>query len=291
MGLASKCRLLFTAALMWSIDAAFAGDESIEYVVPDRAYVESECTDVEATLRWALADTRLSERMDAARARALATQLREICMLRQRNAISADTWLARFDAAYAAFAGAVFRCTGGDHCLQQSITSRQPLPTNLASYSVFLFTDKTWLMKSKGAEIEAIHDAFKGMGDSLGQTKGTIWLATTSDSVQPDVERGKALADVFLLDYNQGPYVVTTTIRPDLAGDDSAAIVVRLKGIAPERIVSVLNVLEQDLRRGTAVRREALLIEEIWQRLRSLSRGSAHPALDDVEIDFTARRK
>lgn len=292
MTLARRHWPLLAAVLLGPVGEAFAGDEdATEYVLPDPAYIERECDKVDTTLQWALADVHRTEKIDAVRARKLAAVADEVCAQRRRGAMSADVWQARFDAAYTAFAGTVFPCASGEHCLQQSITSRQPFPANLASYSVFLFTDTTWLKKTKAAEIEAIHDAFKRMGDSLGQTKGTIWLAKTSGSLQPDVDRGKAMADVFQLDYNDGPYVVTSSVRPDLADASSSVIVIRLKDIAPERIVNVLNVLEQDLRRGSEVRYKAILVQEVWQRFRSLTRKGGGMSLDDVKMDFTAGKK
>ncbi|MBI3990199.1 MAG: hypothetical protein HY347_11360 [candidate division NC10 bacterium] len=58
-------------------------------------------------------------------------------------------------------------------------------------------------------------------------------------------------------------------VRPDQIGPGDEIIVVKLAGISPERIVRVLNVLEQDLRRGRHIDTGSLLFEEVKQRILS----------------------
>lgn len=285
-------RLPAVFLLCASVCGVAAGEERVvEYVLPDSAYVQRECGKVQTTLQWVSGDSQRSKKIDRIRAERLAAEVAELCARRARGAVSADVWFVDFSATYAEFADVVFPCTSGEHCLQHTVAIRQPLPADLASYSVFLFTDSALVSSARPDDIKAIHDAFKRFGVAIGQTSGAIWLAKKSDAVLPDVERSKAIADLLELNYDDGPYVVLSAQRPDLIDAKSSVLVIRLEDIGPERIINVLGVLEQDLRRGLKATDAALRFGQIWQRFRSMAGGGARVAFGDVTIDFIGDKK
>ena len=70
----------------------------------------------------------------------------------------------------------------------------------------------------------------------------------------------------FGLNWNDGPYLVTSQKRPDLLQVDAEILVIRMGGISAQRIPALLNRLSQDLTTGDA-RAGRMLYEEIKQRL------------------------
>ena len=60
-----------------------------------------------------------------------------------------------------------------------------------------------------------------------------------------DVPRSKFYCDLFRLNYNDGPYVVVTNVRPDTLSSGKEAVFVKLNNITGERVLRVLNVLEE----------------------------------------------
>lgn len=107
--------------------------------------------------------------------------------------------------------------------------------------------------------------AFEAFGRSIGGTRVAVWFLDADGRV--DVDRCKSYCDRFDLNYNDGPYVVTTKKRPDLLGDNDEIVVLKLSGISAERIPAVLNVLERDLRASGEIGRGRLLYEEVKHRI------------------------
>jgi hypothetical protein len=137
------------------------------------------------------------------------------------------------------------------------------LPAGLESYSLFLIPDPRWRDDEFANERADLWEAFHSFGRSIGDLHAAIWFLDQEDNV--DVERSQRYCRRFNLSYNDGPYLITVGKRPDLLEPNDEVIVVRMGGIAPERILSVLNRLSQDLTAGD-IGTGALVYEELKQR-------------------------
>jgi hypothetical protein len=138
------------------------------------------------------------------------------------------------------------------------------LPAGLESYSLFLIPDDRW----RGPDFEAARSrlwaAFFSFGRSIGDRHAAIWFLDQEDNV--DVLRSQEYCRRFNLSYNDGPYLVTFAKRPDLLQPRDEVIVIRMGGIAPDRILTVLNRLSRDLTTTGNVATGPLVYEELKQR-------------------------
>jgi hypothetical protein len=133
----------------------------------------------------------------------------------------------------------------------------------LETYSLFLFPSIDW--ESRPSELASLHNRFVAFGDAIGERRIAIWLSDNAG--KPDVLRSKFYCDLLGLDYNKGPYIVTTGKHPSLLIATDQVVVVSLSGISSERTLVVLNALERDLRTARELHKRTLLFEEVIQRL------------------------
>jgi len=141
------------------------------------------------------------------------------------------------------------------------------LPADLESYTLLLIPDDRWREDRLRSLRDSVWRAFDAFGRAIGEKRIAIWFLDNDGNV--DTVRAKDYCDRFGLDYNGGPYVVTASKRPDLLKQGDQIVVIKLGEISTERIPAVLNVLQQDLRRGDAIREGTLRFEEVWQRVRT----------------------
>jgi hypothetical protein len=161
-------------------------------------------------------------------------------------------------------------------CLIDTFTPPELLPSNYPVYVMFLAPT----LDLDDRELLEVWRAYKNFGESIGQRNLAIWF--TTDGFAVDIGRSKYYCDRLRLNYNDGPYVVVSKIRPDKLDDTSTITLIRLESVAPERIVSILNILEQDLRRGVHPRESLIIYEEIKQRLLSLGERNGELIKDIV---------
>ncbi len=131
------------------------------------------------------------------------------------------------------------------------------------SYSVLLVPSSEWIHGSV-TDVSELHGAFVRFGASIGEGHLAIWFENQDGA--PDVARSKYYCDLLNLNYNDGPYVVTSEQPLHELVQGSEVVVIKLEGLSSSRAVKVLNLLEQDLRMGRAPKSESLLFEEIKQR-------------------------
>jgi len=143
------------------------------------------------------------------------------------------------------------------------------------TYSLFLFPSAEW--KQKKDDIKQLYEEFGAFGDAIGDRRLALWFSERNDDV--DVRRSKSYCDLFGLDYNNGPFVVTLQKSPAVWRKGDLAVIISLGGISPERRLRVLNVLEQDLRTARELSQRPLLFVEIRERL--LSAAERHK--DDLK--------
>lgn len=141
------------------------------------------------------------------------------------------------------------------------------LPEGMESYSLFLIPDPRWQEDDLEFERTQLWEAFYDFGYSIGDDHAAIWFLDESDNV--DVRRSQAYCRLFGLSYNDGPYVVVVSERPDMLEPEDDAVVIRMGGVAPDRVVTILNRLAFDLQTGE-VRTGGLVFEEIRQRIFTL---------------------
>jgi len=187
-----------------------------------------------------------------------------------------------------------------DGCLRVDLPPTQPLPSNLSSYSIFLVPSLSTEEKSSAAPIKVLRTEFEAFGDAIGDQRAAIWLkpapypspaALAEESVAlslhyVDVLRSKDYCDRFGLNYNDGPYVVTTQVRPDLVTPKDKRVVIRLGGLSDDDMQHVLNLLEQDLRQAREIRQRQLLYEEVKDRLFEMAK--LHPEIAKTIVGFIA---
>jgi hypothetical protein len=138
------------------------------------------------------------------------------------------------------------------------------VPTGYKAYSLFLIPSSDWQTKTQ--ELRDLRSAFSDFGDAIGDQKLAVWFSNEDDT-KVDVNRSKTYCDKLGLSYNDGPFVVTTKSHPDALRTGEQAVVIKLSGIAIPRAISILNILEQDLRTEREIRSRSLLFEEVKQRL------------------------
>lgn len=220
-------------------------------VIPDARFVDVQCNGIRQ-----LAVPRKS--LDADESGALTT-LERMCT-RRPTSDTADNWAKFFGDTLNKLDRSLFAPGRGP------IFNAKTLPTEYRTYTIFLVPDATWATNQRAAELATLHQVFRNFGDAIGQSEAAIWL-WLPNSARVDVLRSKDYCDKWKLNYNDGPYVVTTMIRPDrvTAADDK--LVIKLGGVSPARVARVLNVLEADLRRRLEPRRGNVLYEEVKQAL------------------------
>jgi hypothetical protein len=139
------------------------------------------------------------------------------------------------------------------------------LPAGLETYSLFLIPDARWQESEFADERSRLWATFHSFGRSIGDTHAAIWFLDQEDNV--DVLRSQEYCRRFNLSFNDGPYLVTVARRPDLLEPRDEVIVIRMGGIDPDRILSILNRLSRDLTSTGNVATGPLVYEELKQRV------------------------
>jgi hypothetical protein len=171
------------------------------------------------------------------------------------------------------------------------------VPRDYQAYSLFLVPSAEW--KYKPADLGSLHNAFLNFGEAIGPKNAAVWFVkgssgpifkTSAKEIETlmksvDIERSKYYCDKLNLNYNEGPFVVTTRRRPDLLRSGDEIIVIKFHDIDGSRITSVLNVLEQDLRTQREISKRTLLYEEIKQRIQTAA-GQHSESLRHVLVEL-----
>ncbi len=134
-----------------------------------------------------------------------------------------------------------------------------------------MFPSAKWATEKLEDELDSIKEHFSNFGDSIGNNNAAIWFSKDSYSSLPDIERSKFYCDLLGINYNDGPYIITSRKRPDLITQNDEFSLIKLNGISSKRIVKILNVVEQDIRLTRDFSKRKLIFEEIKQRLLSVA--------------------
>ncbi len=244
------------------------GDENL--VLPDEFYISARCEEPIQRLEWVREDKRLLDQVDIKSAESVAGEMSSICDKVKKREVLPDAWVIEFERLGKSLESLTDACGRTVMCKKMFIPPPKPIPNNFSAYSLFLFPSSEWSKPELQAERYKIRAAFSDFGDSIGNKRAAIWFSTSFNSSTPDVQRSKYFADTFKLNYNDGPFVVTSLKRPDALAKNDEIVVIKLGGINPDRIVKVLNLLEKDLRTDADIRKRTLIFEEIKQRLLSV---------------------
>ena len=266
---------LMTSLTFYSLTSSIVSaksEDNIWYELPDPIYVANECMEAgqRVSAVQASATTTIKSRAEARR---VGESIKALCDAAFTKAIAPDDWLAQFypkreELAEIGRRGRYYRM----HIIGPTVKS---IPNNFVAYSILLFPSIEWNAESNFGNRRKLLETFTAFGESIGDQRAAIWFSGSGVSGSVDIPRSKYFADKFELDYNSGPYIVTSSKRPDslLPGDE--VVVIKLGGIQMERVVKILNLLEQDLRTGSTIKNRRLIFEEIKQRLISIS--DRHP--------------
>ena len=149
------------------------------------------------------------------------------------------------------------------------------VPLGFLTYSYLLFTSSEWNSESRANELQKVVAAFGAFGEAIGPRHAAVSFVLQPGRKRVDVEMAKQYADALGISYNDGPFVVVSRQKPDEPPTD--VVIIKLAGVAADRVVYVLNVLEQDVRREVAIQKRALLYQELKQRI--LSTAERYPEL------------
>lgn len=244
----ARIKLLVFAILVLNVPSLAISQESL-YVLPDKQFIEIECNALEKDAR-----NHLPASQD---------DIHDLCSRVRAGTINTDEWMIKIDPIAREVDGSI-PCP---NCLRLFLPKREPVPAGFKTYTLVLIPSPS--LANNSSWLLSLKKQFNAFGSSIGEDKAAIWLGTRYGR-GVDVERSKYYCDLFKLNYNDGPYFVTTNKRPDLFSSGDEAIIVKLNNISSDRVLRVLNLLEQDLRQEKEIRKRALLFEEVKQRLLSI---------------------
>jgi len=151
---------------------------------------------------------------------------------------------------------------------RQEVSPGTPIQKGFQTYTLFLFPSADWLDRTE--ELDLLRKAYQDFGDAIGEKHLAVWFLD-ADNRTVSIARSKVFCDWLELDYNSGPYVITTEVYPELMRAGSKPVVIKLYDVPAAKVVRILNILEQDLRNERRIRKTALLFEEVKLRLLTAS--------------------
>jgi hypothetical protein len=219
------------------------------YVLPDESFVRAECSVLISQAENYLPSA--------------SPRVQTICDDVAKGEITPDEWMIRLDP----IAREIDWSIPCPNCLRIFLPERQPVPNGFSTYVLALIPSPE--LADNNEWVWSFREKFDALGDSIGDEKAAIWLGDRY-GLWIDVDRNKYYCDQFDLNYNDGPYILVMNNRPDLITNEDELIYVKMGGIAEDRILRVMNLIEQDLRKGRGIERRTLLFEEVKQRFLSL---------------------
>lgn len=153
----------------------------------------------------------------------------------------------------------------GDNCDTEYLEDRfSDVPKDYKIYTLFLVPDEYLARKST----EVLRNSFKRFGESIGPSQAAIWLGNSVGMI--DVDHARYYCDRLDLNYNDGPYLLTSRVRPSDLEPDSELMIIKLNSMSSDGVIRILNDLEQELRRGR-VPGDSLVWAELKERISTLA--------------------
>lgn len=230
-------------------------------VIPDDYFIDLECRELAK---------------EANGADNIVKTIDSLCIQKKQGTVSESQWLFEMDSIARSIQNETSNCT---NCMTKILKTRQPIPSDFSVYALALFPspeliqNPTWIFK--------FIKTFSSFGDSIGDSNAAIWLGGRYNNYI-DVERNKKYCIKYDLSFNNGPYIVITKNRPDLHKKGDEFIFIKLNGISNERIVRLLNIIEEDLRNNRNIRKRTLLFEEVKNRMLTFAENNKQELKDII---------
>ena len=102
------------------------------------------------------------------------------------------------------------------------IVSREDIPRNFKTYSLFLVCNPQWLAPEKSGDLYALYQAFDRFGRTIGRDNAAVWFWKAKRAADDphlaenvDVERSVQFCRSWKLKPSDGPHLIVTTVCPD----------------------------------------------------------------------------
>ena len=134
------------------------------------------------------------------------------------------------------------------------VTPRVLVPRGAKVYVVFLApSSSAWA----ASDLPDLRSKFEDFGGAIGAENLAIWFDQNGNPYRLDTARCRYYFDLFRLAARGmrpegGPYIVTTSTRPDLWSSANDVVAIDLGGASVARATDILSRLGTDLRRLTA---------------------------------------
>jgi hypothetical protein len=162
----------------------------------------------------------------------------------------------------------------------QLVTTKQAIPKNFKTYSLFLVCNPQWLDPAKNAGLLQLYRQFQSFGRAIGDDHAAVWF-WKSDSYEHsdaglaqivDVERSVRFCQAWKLIPSEGPHLVITSTYPDEAhlstGLPKDSAVYKLGDMAPRDISALLAKLTDELiASGKIDNSGATTVSKLWVQL------------------------
>lgn len=125
-----------------------------------------------------------------------------------------------------------------------------PMP-RYQSWSLFLVCNNSWLRSDSLDKLDALYKRFEAFGRAIGESHVAVWFAKRKASPRIverlDVDRSAAYCARFGLDPRESPHVFVTTSYPSLSNPSQRYLVLRLNGLTPDSIETLLGTLSAQI--------------------------------------------
>jgi hypothetical protein len=122
------------------------------------------------------------------------------------------------------------------------------------SWSLFLMCNPDWASDDRSRDVEHLYRRFRAFGDAIGSENLAVWFwkerMGTSDpklAENIDVARSVEYCGALARKPSEGPYLVVTTVYPDLAAFPRDRAIFQLGGLEPAAVAKLLNALADQL--------------------------------------------
>ena len=169
------------------------------------------------------------------------------------------------------------------------------IPSGFATYTLFLNTSAAYPDADAPKKLAVLKRQFEEFGHSIGDKNLAVW-ANEPDSDKLSVSRGKYYADVFArwsgqsVSYNDGPYVIVCDRHPDELqtaaaepGASPSVIIISFRNVASDRIIEVLNYLEERIRREE-LKTAQPQVYALWIKMKSWWDGADREFMKSVTL-------
>lgn len=141
----------------------------------------------------------------------------------------------------------------------QLVTTKQAIPKNFKTYSLFLVCNPQWLDPAKNTGLLELYRQFQSFGRAIGDDHAAVWFWKSNSYERSDaalaqivdVERSVRFCQAWKLIPSEGPHLVITSTYPDeahlSAGLPKDSAVYKLGDMAPPDISALLAKLTDEL--------------------------------------------